>query len=325
LNDDIILEVNNLVKYFPVHRGVLWERKVADIKAVDDVSFTIKRGETLGLVGESGSGKTTIGRCILQLTRPTSGQILFEGVDLCSLDGEQLRHFRPRMQPIFQDPYSSLNPRHSIESIVGEPLKVHRIARGTEVKTQVARLLKLVELEPDMAKRYPHMFSGGQRQRIGVARALATRPSFLVCDEPVSALDVSIQAQIVNLLAELQEEMDLTLLFISHDLSVVRHISNRIAVLYLGKMVEIASSNTLYNEPLHPYTRALISAVPIPEPAIERKRQRVLLTGEIPSPLNPPSGCTFHPRCPERMDVCPKEVPELKDLGERWVACHLYY
>lgn len=318
----MLLEVKNLVKYFPVIKGLILERKIADVKAVDDVSFIIHRGETLGLVGESGAGKTTVGKCILQLTRPTSGQVLFDGADLCQMEGESLRQARRHMQTIFQDPYSSLNPRHTIETIVGEPLVVHGLARGQQVREQVAELLKLVELEPEMARRYPHMFSGGQRQRIGVARALATRPDFLVCDEPVSALDVSIQAQIINLVDNLRQELGLTLLFISHDLSMVRHISERIAVMYLGKIVELGSSADLYHNPLHPYTRALLSAVPIPDPKLERQRQRLVLKGEIPSPLNPPPGCTFHPRCPECMEICSQEAPPLLDKGGRWVACH---
>lgn len=322
MKNDVLLEVKNLFQYFPVTRGILWQHKIADVKAVDGVSFNIRSGETLGLVGESGSGKTTIGKCILQLIRPTAGQVFYEGVDLCTLEGEELRRFRPRMQPIFQDPYSSLNPRHTVESIVGEPLVVHGLAKGRQMKEQVAELLKMVELEPEMGERYPHMFSGGQRQRIGIARALATHPSFLVCDEPVSALDVSIQAQVINLLDDLQEEMGLTMLFISHDLSVVRHTSERIAVMYLGKILELADSNDLYDEPLHPYTRALMSAVPIPDPEVERQRQRMVLSGEIPSPLNPPSGCTFHPRCPERKEICTKEVPPYRDVGGRWVTCH---
>jgi len=320
LKNSVLLEVKNLVKYFPVTKGLILERKIADVKAVDDVSFIIHRGETLGLVGESGAGKTTVGKCILQLTQPTSGQVLFDGADLCQMEGESLRQARRHMQTIFQDPYSSLNPRHTIETIVGEPLIVHGLARGQQVREQVTELLRLVELEP--AQRYPHMFSGGQRQRIGVARALATRPDFLVCDEPVSALDVSIQAQIVNLLDNLRQELGLTLLFISHDLSMVRHISERIAVMYLGKIVELASSADLYHNPLHPYTRALLSAVPIPDPKLERQRQRLVLKGEIPSPLNPPPGCTFHPRCPECMEICSQEAPPLLEKGGRWVACH---
>ncbi len=324
MENNILVEVKNLYKYFPITRGILIQRKIADIKAVDNVSFFIRRGETLGLVGESGSGKTTVGKCILRLHDVTYGQVVFDGVDLAHIPRGQLRAMRPKFQPIFQDPYSSLDPRHTVESIVGEPLVVHGIAKGKQLKDRVAELLTMVELEPEMAQRYPHMFSGGQRQRIGIARSLATNPSFLVCDEPVSALDVSIQAQIVNLLDNLQESMNLTMLFISHDLSLVRHISDRIAVMYLGKLVELASSNDLYNDPLHPYTRALISAVPIPDPAVERNRKRMLLPGEIPSPLNPPAGCRFNPRCPERLEICSKDVPKYQDRSGHFVACHLY-
>jgi oligopeptide transport system ATP-binding protein len=322
VDDSPLVEVKGLVKYFPVTRGVILERKIADVKAVDGVNFGIRRGETLGLVGESGSGKTTVGKCILQIIRPTAGEVHFEGVDLCCLEGEQLRRLRTHMQPIYQDPYGSLNPRMTIGDIVGEPLVVHGLAQGQEVRERVAEILRLVGLEPEMARRYPHMFSGGQRQRIGIARALATQPSFLVCDEPVSALDVSIQAQIINLLAELQERLGLTLLFIAHDLSVVRHISDRIAVMYLGRIMELASSSDLYHNPQHPYTRALLSAVPIPDPAVERERQRMVLSGEIPSPLNPPPGCGFHPRCYERLETCSQETPPLRDRGGHWVACH---
>jgi len=324
MKNGVLLEAKNLVKYFPVTRGLIFERKIADIKAVDGVNFVIHRGENLGLVGESGSGKTTVGKCLLQLHRPTSGQVLFEGTDLCQMDEEALRRLRPNMQPIYQDPYSSLNPRHNVGNIVGEPLVVHGLARGREVKERVVELLKMVGLEPEFAERYPHMFSGGQRQRIGVARALATQPRFLVCDEPVSALDVSIQAQIVNLLDELQEKLGITLLFISHDLSVVRHMSDRIAVMYLGKIVELADGDGLYEEPMHPYTRALLSAVPIPDPAVERERERLVLSGEIPSPLNPPPGCAFHPRCAERMEICSQSAPEYREYKGRWVSCHLY-
>jgi len=323
LKNGVLLDVKNLFKYFPVTRGLIFEKKVADVKAVDDVSFVIQHGETLGLVGESGSGKTTVGKCLLQLIRPTAGHVFFDGVDLVELHGEPLRAARRRMQPIFQDPYSSLNPRHSVETIVGEPLFVHGLSRGKELKNQVAELLELVGLEADMGKRFPHMFSGGQRQRIGIARALATRPEFLVCDEPVSALDVSIQAQIVNLMDDLRSELGLTLLFISHDLSMVRHISENIAVMYLGKIVELAPSQELYREPLHPYTRALLSAVPIPDPKMERQRDRLVLSGEIPSPLRPPPGCSFHPRCPERIDTCPQQVPQIREVHGRQVACHL--
>jgi oligopeptide/dipeptide ABC transporter ATP-binding protein len=318
-----LLEVRNLVKYFPVTKGFVIARHVADVKAVDGVSFFIRKGETLGLVGESGSGKTTVGKCLLQLYRATSGEVFFEGVDLCKLEVGRLRELRVKMQPIYQDPYSSLNPRHTVADIVGEPLIVHGLATPRQARDKVDELLQMVGLDPQFAERYPHMFSGGQRQRIGIARAIATRPAFIVCDEPVSALDVSIQAQIVNLLDDLKTQLNLTLLFISHDLSVVRHISHRIAVMYLGRIVELAPSRTLYDEPLHPYSQALLSAVPIPDPEVEEKRQRIILKGEIPSPLNPPSGCTFHPRCPVSVDICPRVVPEFREVRGRWVACHL--
>ena len=323
LSTDTLVEVKNLKMYFPVRSGVIFQRKIADIKAVDDVSFTIKRGETLGLVGESGCGKTTTGRCILQLYKPTAGQVLFEGEDLTVLSGGNLRRFRRRMQMIFQDPYSSLDPRQTCGSIVGEPLIIHKMtnSRG-EYLDQVSELLSVVGLSPAMASRFPHEFSGGQRQRIGVARALAVRPSLIVCDEPVSALDVSIQAQVINLLEDLQEQFNLTYLFIAHDLSVVRHISDRIAVMYLGKLVEVADRNSLYENPLHPYTKALLSAVPIPDPVIEASRERIILAGDVPSPLNPPSGCVFHTRCPIAIDECAENVPELRNVGEQhWVAC----
>ena len=317
------LDVRDLKMYFPVTRGLL-QRHYADIRAVDGVSFTIKKGETLGLVGESGSGKTTTGRCVLQLIKPTAGEVFFQGDDLCKLSAEKMRRRRVNMQPIFQDPYSSLNPRHTVEYIIGEPLILNNIAKGDAMREKVADLLELVELDADMAIRYPHMFSGGQRQRIGVARALATNPEFLVCDEPVSALDVSIQAQIVNLLEELQERLNLTLLFISHDLSVVRHISHWIAVMYLGRFVELARGDDIYENPLHPYTQALLSAVPVPDRKLERTRQRIVLDGEIPSALRPPPGCSFHPRCPHRMDICSQQPPPYIEYQGRWLACHLY-
>ncbi|MDO8751105.1 MAG: ATP-binding cassette domain-containing protein, partial [Dehalococcoidia bacterium] len=297
--DGVLVEVQNLKMYFPVRSGIVFQKKVADIKAVDDVSFTIHKGETLGLVGESGCGKTTTGRCILQLYKATAGQILFEGEDLTKLKGTPLRGFRRRMQMIFQDPYSSLDPRQNCGSIVGEPLIVHKLVKSRgEYREQVADLLSTVGLNPQMASRFPHEFSGGQRQRIGVARALAVRPSLIVCDEPVSALDVSIQAQVINLLEDLQEQFNLTYLFIAHDLAVVRHISDRIAVMYLGHIMELADRTELYENPLHPYTKALLSAVPIPDPIIESQRERIILTGDVPSPLHPPSGCVFHTRCP---------------------------
>ena len=334
--DDILVDVRDLKMYFPVTSGVIRKKKVADIKAVDDVSFSIRRGETLGLVGESGCGKTTTGRCILQLYRPTAGEVLFEGQDVTKLKGRQLRAQRRRMQIIFQDPYSSLNPRMTCGSIIGEPLIVHKLTQGRrEYREQVAELLNVVGLNPYMADRYPHEFSGGQRQRIGVARALAMRPSFIVCDEPVSALDVSIQAQVINLLEDLQQEFDLTYLFIAHDLSVVRHISDRIAVMYLGHIVEVADRVELYENPLHPYTKALLSAVPIPDPLIETQRERILLVGDVPSPMRPPPGCVFHTRCPIAIDECmkpevlmehplgdPAGFPSLRDVGNKhYVAC----
>ena len=321
--DDVLVSVQDLQMYFPVRSGIVFQRKIADIKAVDGVSFEIKRGETLGLVGESGCGKTTTGRCILQLYKPTAGQVLFEGSDLTTLKGGQLRRFRRRMQMIFQDPYSSLDPRQNAGSIIGEPLIVHKMtnSRG-EYREQVSELLSVVGLNPSMANRFPHEFSGGQRQRIGVARALAVRPSLIVCDEPVSALDVSIQAQVINLLEDLQEQFNLTYLFIAHDLSVVRHISDRIAVMYLGKIMELADRTELYENPLHPYTKALLSAVPIPDPVIESQRERIILTGDVPSPLRPPPGCVFHTRCPIAIDECSQVVPELRNVGnEHWVSC----
>jgi len=322
MRDDALIEVQDLVMYFPVLAGVA-RRRVADVKAVDGVSFYIKKGETLGLVGESGCGKTTTGRCILQLYDITGGHVFFEGKDLTTYRGTSLRQMRRHMQLIFQDPYASLNPRMTAGDIIGEPLLVHKLVKGKEYEEQVAELFKMVELEPRMAVRYPHEFSGGQRQRIGIARALSVRPSFIVCDEPVSALDVSIQAQVIMLLMRLREELDLTYLFIAHDLSVVRHISDRVAVMYLGKIMEITHSDELYDNPLHPYTQALLSAVPIPDPVVDRQRKRILLSGDVPSPVNPPSGCHFHPRCQMAIDVCREQEPELKDIGgEHWVSCH---
>jgi oligopeptide transport system ATP-binding protein len=321
---EALLEVRNLVKHFPVGGGLLKKPEGA-VRAIDGVSFTLNRGETLGLVGESGCGKTTTGRCILQLERPTSGQIVFEGVDLATKSEQELRSMRRRMQVIFQDPYSSLNPRMTIGQIIAEPLKVHGIvAESAARQERVRELLSRVGLLPQHAERYPHQLSGGQRQRVGIARALAMEPSLIICDEPVSALDVSIQAQIINLLEELQAKFGLTYLFIAHDLSVVRHISDRVAVMYLGKIVEIADRVTLYEAPVHPYTRALLSAVPIPDPSLEASRERTVLRGEVPSPLKPPSGCVFHPRCPMAVDRCAAEVPPLREIAKaHWGACHL--
>mgnify|MGYP000032311123 FL=1 len=314
-SEDIILEVKNLKMYFPVGSGFLSRKPVGYVKAVDDVSFTVKRGETLGLVGESGCGKTTTGRSILQLYKPTAGQVIFDGQDLTSMNTKAMRGMRREMQVIFQDPYSSLNPRMTAGNIIGEPLIVHGlVANKTEYRDKVADLLTNVGLNPYMADRFPHEFSGGQRQRIGVARALSVSPKFIVADEPVSALDVSIQAQIINLLEDLQEQFNLTYLFIAHDLSVVRHISDRVGVMYLGHLVEMAERNEIYRNPVHPYTKALLSAVPIPDPVLDAQRERVLLSGEVPSPLNPPSGCVFHPRCPVANDTCSQILPELREV-----------
>ncbi len=320
---ETILEVRDLVKHFPVGSGGLLGGKPAVVKAVDGVSFSIRRGETLGLVGESGCGKTTTGRCILQLEKPTSGQIIFEGQEITAFSEKELRKVRRRMQVIFQDPYSSLNPRMKVGQIIAEPLAVHDIVPERWArKARVTQLLSHAGLLPAMADRYPHELSGGQRQRVGVARALAMEPSLIICDEPVSALDVSIQAQIINLLEELQAEFALTYLFVAHDLSVVRHISDRVAVMYLGKIVEITDRKSLYESPQHPYTKALLSAVPIPDPAVEAGRERVVLGGEVPSPLNPPSGCVFHPRCPIAVDDCRRVVPELREVRpEHRAAC----
>jgi oligopeptide/dipeptide ABC transporter ATP-binding protein len=314
VTDAALLEVRNLVKHFKVGGGVFGGNPGV-VRAVDDVSFSIARGETLGLVGESGCGKTTTGRCILQLERPSSGRVIFEGRDLTTLDDAGLRGARRRIQVIFQDPYSSLNPRMTVEQILAEPLAVHRIVPGAARRHErVRELLVRVGLLPQHADRYPHQLSGGQRQRVGIARALAMEPSLIICDEPVSALDVSIQAQIINLLEDLQAEYRLTYLFIAHDLAVVRHISDRVAVMYLGKIVEITDRKSLYDDPQHPYTRALLAAVPIPDPELEQRRERVVLGGEVPSPLNPPSGCVFHPRCPIAIARCPAEVPELREV-----------
>jgi oligopeptide transport system ATP-binding protein len=318
-----LLEVNNLEMYFPINSGLIFQHKVGDVKAVDGVSFSILPGETLGLVGESGSGKTTIGRSIIQLNRPTAGEIWLDGVDLCTLKGSKLRAMRRRMQMVFQDPYSSLNPRMTIGSIVGEPLIVHNMAKGKkEVREQVAELLHVVGLNPSMVDRYPHEFSGGQRQRIGIARAISVHPDLIVADEPVSALDVSIQAQLINLLEDIQEQFGLTFLFIAHDLSVVRHMSEHIAVMYLGKIMEMSERKELFENPQHPYTKALLSAVPVPNPRTELTRERVVLQGSIPSPINAPSGCVFNTRCPIATDECKVEIPVLKEYAPgHWAAC----
>ncbi|MCK4596995.1 ATP-binding cassette domain-containing protein [bacterium] len=321
--NDFILDARDLKMYFPVTRGLL-RRKVADVKAVDGVTFKIKRGETLGLVGESGCGKTTIGRCVLRLYKPIGGQIIFDGEDVTSLPEKRLQNVRCNIALIFQDPYSSLDPRQNAGGIVGEPLKIHHwVGTNSEYKDRVEQLFRLVGLDPSMANRFPHEFSGGQRQRIGVARALAVNPKFIIADEPVSALDVSIQAQIINLLQDLQKQFQLTYLFIAHDLSVVKHISDRVAVMYLGRIVELAKSSRLYESPKHPYTRALMSAVPIADPGAKGKR--IILLGDVPSPANPPSGCPFHPRCRERLPRCDKVVPQLRDQGDgHYVSCLLY-
>jgi peptide/nickel transport system ATP-binding protein len=321
--NDTILDVRDLRMYFPVTMGLL-RRKVADVKAVDGVTFKLKKGETLGLVGESGCGKTTVGRCIIRLYQPTGGQILFEGEDITSLPEEKIRNLRSKMALIFQDPYSSLDPRQNAGNIVGEPLIIHSMVKSqSEYRNRVEELLRIVGLDPSMKDRFPHEFSGGQRQRIGVARALACEPSVIICDEPISALDVSIQAQVINLLEQLQEGLKgLSYLFIAHDLSVVRHISDRVAVMYLGRIVEITDSQMLYKNPLHPYTKALLSAIPIADPFVEEKRERIILKGEVPSPLNPPPGCSFHPRCFQAIPECSQSIPPLHEVNEgHEVAC----
>ncbi|MBN1486609.1 MAG: dipeptide ABC transporter ATP-binding protein [Anaerolineae bacterium] len=320
---EIALHVEGLKKYFPIRRGI-FQSHVGDVKAVDGVSFDVYKGETLGLVGESGCGKTTTGRTIIRLYEPTDGKVIFKGKDLAKLSSNEMRHMRKSMQMIFQDPYASLNPRMSVFGIVGEPLEVFQLANRQERRERVAELLELVGLNPDFMTRYPHEFSGGQRQRIGLARALALNPDLVVCDEPISALDVSIQAQVVNLLEDLQDKLGLTYVFIAHDLSMVRHISDRVAVMYLGKIVELTDRSTLYANPLHPYTQALLSAVPVPDPVIEEKRQRILLEGDLPSPANPPKGCNFNTRCPKAIDICHEVEPEMVEVQpNHFCACHL--
>jgi peptide/nickel transport system ATP-binding protein len=321
-NSESIVELENLQMYFPVTRG-LFQRKVADVKAIDGVSFNIKKGETLGLVGESGCGKTTAGRCILRLYEPTGGKVLFKGVDITHLPERKIRPLRCEMGTVFQDPFQSLDPRQNAGEIVGEPLVIHHFTKTKkEYQDRLEELFRTVELDPGMADRVPHEFSGGQRQRIGVARAIACNPDLVVCDEPISALDVSIQAQIINLLEELQEKLGLTYLFIAHDLSVVRHISDRVAVMYLGRVVEITGSYELYQNPLHPYTKALLSAVPIADPVADKKRERIMLKGEVPSPLFPPRGCHFHPRCSIAVADCAQSIPPLREVGKNHqVAC----
>ncbi len=314
-----LLTVRDLKKHFPIRRG-FWSRTVGHVKAVDGVSFDILPGEVLGLVGESGCGKTTTGRCILRLIEPTAGEVVFEGQDVVGLDRGDMRGLRRKMQIIFQDPYSSLNPRITVGAMLAEALRIHKIAEGEAAQARIRHLLEVVGLFPEHANRYPHEFSGGQRQRIGIARALSVDPKFIVCDEPVSALDVSVQAQVINLLQDLQKEFDLTFLFIAHDLAVVEHISDRVAVMYLGKLMELADSEELYRNPLHPYTRALLAAIPVPEP--NARRERIELEGDVPSPANPPSGCPFHPRCPIATAECAEVVPEFRDVGGgHYVAC----
>ncbi|MEN6572542.1 MAG: oligopeptide/dipeptide ABC transporter ATP-binding protein [Anaerolineaceae bacterium] len=323
-DQEILLKVDHLVKHFPIMKGGLFPKQIGAVRAVDGVTFDIHRGETLGLVGESGCGKSTTGRNILQLQKPTAGHVFFEGVDLVSLKPEPLRKMRRKMQMIFQDPYASLNPRMTIGEIIGEPLLIHGLKTKSDVDEEVRRLLSIVGLNPSYTNRYPHEFSGGQRQRVGVARALALKPSLIVCDEPISALDVSIQAQVVNLLEDLQNQFNLTYLFIAHDLSMVRHISTRVAVMYLGILVELATRDELYANPLHPYTQALLSAVPIADPVIEEKRQRKILVGDVPSPANPPSGCRFRTRCPLAIGICAEQTPEFREVRPgHFTACHL--
>ena len=319
---EMLLRVKDLVKHFPIRQGIIFSKQIGAVQAVDGISFDVQKGETLGLVGESGCGKTTAGRCILRLIEPTSGEVVFDGKDVPSLPKDELRELRKDMQIIFQDPYGSLNPRMTVGDIIGEPLHIHKLARGAAKEQRVREILEVVGLSAFHARRFPHEFSGGQRQRIGIARALAVDPRLIICDEPVSALDVSIQAQVINLLQDLQQEFGLTYLFIAHDLSVVKHISDRVAVMYLGKIVELTGKSQLYKNPKHPYTQALLSAIPEADPTI--KKDRIILKGDVPSPINPPSGCRFHTRCPKVMDICKRVEPEFVDSGDgHFVACHL--
>lgn len=323
-NNEYLIEIKNLKKYFPITKGLL-RKSVSNVKAVDDVSFSIKKGETLGLVGESGCGKTTCGRTILKLYEPTDGNIIYNGEDITKLSASQMLPFRRKMQIIFQDPYASLDSRMTVGDIIGEAIDIHKLMGNKERNERIQYLLKRVGLNSEHANRYPHEFSGGQRQRIGIARALAVQPEFIVCDEPISALDVSIQAQVVNMLEDLQHDLGLTYLFIAHDLSMVKHISNRVGVMYLGKMVELAESNELYSHPQHPYTQALLSAIPVPDPDLTENKKRIVLEGEIPSPIDPPPGCRFKGRCRYAKPICSEQDPELKDLGNgHFVACHLF-
>ncbi len=325
LSTQPLVQVDQLKKHFPIHQGLIIEREIGSVKAVDGISFSIQQGETLGLVGESGCGKTTAGRTIIGLYPITAGKVVINGISLEDANKDQMKNFRRKSQIIFQDPYASLNPRWTVSAIIGEPLRVHNLLPDSKARDErVHELMLKVGLSPRLINRFPHEFSGGQRQRIGVARALASDPAFIVCDEPISALDVSIQAQVVNLLEDLQDEFNLTYLFIAHDLSMVRHICDRVAVMYLGIIVELAERNELYENPLHPYTQALLSAVPIPDPKKDRARQRIILSGEIPSPINPPSGCRFHTRCPIAVEECSVDIPEWREISPgHWIACHL--
>ncbi len=320
--NSVLVRVENLKKHFPIRRGV-FQRTIGHVKAVDGVSFEIRRGETLGLVGESGCGKTTVGRTVLRLYPPTDGRVFFESAELTALKGEALRRLRPKMQMIFQDPYASLNPRSTVGELIAEPLLIHGLMNQPQRRERVRQLMELVGLNPAYLTRYPHEFSGGQRQRIGIARALSLNPAFIVCDEPIAALDVSVQAQVVNLLEDLQQQLALTYLFVAHDLSMVRHIADRVLVMYLGKMMELAERDELYDNPLHPYTIALLSAVPVPDPVAEEARRRIILQGDVPSPANPPKGCVFHTRCPVAIDVCREVEPGWREFTPgHHVACH---